>query len=297
MTRLHSASRPTRISWSGWLSILWRTIKAMANMDTSLRCAGVAFFGFLSLFPAIAIAVLLVGLLADPGFIDQQLDRLAVFVPEIALNVIADRLQSLINQPRGGLGLGLIISTVIALWSGSRGVNALIYAAGSAYHERRDRGFVAWVMLSVGVTIAGALFLFVSLSLVAALPAILSILPLPGPTDRIALLVRWPVLLVLAMTAFSLLYRFAPDKRYTRLRWIWPGALLGSVLWIIGCILFSLYVENIGGFESNFGSLAAAVVLLLWLYNSALIFVLGSTLNAEMELQARLEANFRLDSR
>ncbi|MCD7060957.1 YihY/virulence factor BrkB family protein [Pelagibacterium xiamenense] len=290
---LHGAYRPTRISLSGWGTIVWRTIKAMANMDTSLRCAGVAFFGFLSIFPAVAIAVLLVGLLADPGFIDEQLQRIAAFVPEIALNVIEERLQNLINQPRDGLGLGLVISTILALWSGSRGTNALIYAAGAAYHETVDRGFVAWVLLSVGVTVGGAMFLIVSLSLVAALPAVVSFLPLPGPTDAIALVLRWPALLALAVMAFSLLYRFALGKRYARLRWIWPGALLGSLLWMIGCVLFSLYVENFGTFETSFGSLAAAVVLLLWLYNSALIFVLGATLNAEMELYARLEANMR----
>ncbi|WP_404404122.1 YihY/virulence factor BrkB family protein [Pelagibacterium halotolerans] len=290
---LHGAYKPTRISRSGWTAIVWRTVKAMANMDTSLRCAGVAFFGFLSIFPAIAIGVLLVGLLADPGFIDEQLTRVAVFVPEIALSVIEERLQSLVDQPQDGLRLGLIISTLIAFWSGSRGTNALIYAASAAYHESEDRGFFAWVLMSIGITVGGAMFLIVALSLVAALPAVIAFLPLPGSGDSIALFVRWPILLALAVIAFSLLYRFAQGKRRVRLRWIWPGALLGSLLWILGCLLFSLYVENFGTFETSFGSLAAAVVLLLWLYNSALMFVLGATLNAEMELQARLEANLR----
>lgn len=282
---MERASNPFRISLKGWWHIVRRTLASMALTDTSLRCAGVAFFSFLSIFPAIAIAVLMLGLFASESFLVEQIDRAAVFMPAIALAVVTEQLNSLINQPRAGLGIGLLISVVVALWSGSRGVWALVYAASAAHHEQEKRSFIASAVLSVSVTISAAMFMLVALALTTAVPIIANLSPVPGTAEQLALFLRWPVLLLLAVTAFTLLYRFTLDRRPPRLRWIWPGSVLASVLWLATCVVFSLYVENFGEFEASFGSLAAAVVLLLWLYISALIFVLGAAFNAEIELQ------------
>src|SRR5690606_15674628 len=150
------ARRPLELRLSDWMQVLLRTGKTMIDMDTSLRCAGVAFFSFLSIFPSIAIVVLLVGLLAERSFLIDQLERLSFFMPDIAFSVIVDQLDKLMNQPPAGLGIGLAISIAVALWSGSRGVNALIYTASSAYYEKVDRNFIVAVILSFVVTVLGA---------------------------------------------------------------------------------------------------------------------------------------------
>lgn len=257
----------------------------MSDKDTSLRCAGVAFFSFLSIFPAIAIVVLLVGMLGDHALLRGEIDRLSAFMPDISFALIVNQLDSVMNQPTAGLGIGLAMSVVVALWSGSRGIDALMHAASAAYHEKSERNFLSSVLLSFAVTVLGAIFLIVALGLVAAIPIIAGLSPIPGTSEQLALLLRWPALLALSITAFSLLYRFSVDRRAAKLRWIWPGATLASFLWLGACLLFSLYVENFGDFEVTFGSLAATVVLLFWLYISALIFVLGAAFNAEVELQ------------
>lgn len=290
-----AARSPISIGWSGWKAILARTAKAMADTDTSLRCAGVAFFGFLSIFPAIAIVVLLVGLLADRAFLSEQIARVEIFLPDIVTEVLIERLEILIAQPRAGLGIGLAISVVVALWSGSRGMDALIHTATIAHHETDKRGFVTSVALSIVATLAGSLFLIVSLTLIAAVPAIAQLSPIPGSGEPLAMVLRWPFLLVVAMTGISLLYRYTLARRPPKARWIWPGALLASVLWLGTSVLFSLYVENLGNFEASFGSLTAAVVLLLWLYISAMILVLGATLNAEIELQTEADSTIGPD--
>lgn len=276
---------PFQLDRGEWKSVVLRTLKSMAQPDTSLRCAGVAFFSFLSIFPAIAIVVFLVGIFAERSFLVEQIQRLSYFMPDIALTVIVDQLDAVMSQPRSGLGVGLGISIAIALWSGSRGVDALIYAASAAYYEKLKRNFFVAILLSFVVTVAAAGFMIVALALVAAIPIITRLSPIPGTGEQLALLLRWPALTGLAVLAFALLYRFTIDRRAARFRWIWPGALLASLLWLGACLLFSIYVENFGQFEASFGSLAAAVVLLFWLYISALIFVLGAALNAEIELQ------------
>lgn len=284
-----TARNPAAIGWKGWKAIIGRTIRAMSDKDTSLRCAGVAFFGFLSIFPAIAIVVLMIGILGDHAVLRTELGRVSGFMPEISSTLILNQLDSVMSQPPSGLGIGLAMSVVVALWSGSRGVDALIHAASMAYHEKTERKFVRSVLLSFAVTILGALFMVTALGLIAAIPIITRFSPIPGTSEHLALLLRWPALLALSVAAFSLLYRFTVKRKAARLRWIWPGATLASVLWLIASLLFSLYVEYFGEFEATFGSIAATVVLLFWLYISALIFVLGAAFNAEIELQTAVD--------
>jgi membrane protein len=98
------------------------------------------------------------------------------------------------------------------------------------------------------------------------------------------------VLLVLSVVVIAALYRWGPDRHPRRFRYIWPGALLASLLWVFAGVIFSIYVENFGNFEASFGSLTAAVVLLLWMYNSSQIFVAGAAFNAQLEYEDAREA-------
>lgn len=272
-----------------WRRVLWRTIKSMTQMDTSMRCAGVAYFGFLSLFPAVATLVLLIGLFARPTFLANLVDRLEGLIPDVALQLLASQLVALLQQPRAGLGLGLLVSFGIAIWSGSRGVAALMFATSRTRAEPEKRGLVATIAISIATTLLAGIAMIAVLTLVAIVPAYLGVLPWLGTNQMLLLLLRWPVLLVLGILSIAAFYRFAPDRRAKRARWIWPGATIATLLWLAVCAIFSFYVERIGNFEASFGSLATAIVLLLWMYNSALIVVLGATINAELERETLAE--------
>ncbi|GLQ08724.1 ribonuclease [Devosia yakushimensis] len=272
-----------------WRRVLWRTIKSMTQMDTSMRCAGVAYFGFLSLFPAVATLVLLIGLFARPTFLANLVDRLEGLIPDVALQLLASQLVALLQQPRAGLGLGLLVSFSIAIWSGSRGVAALMFATSRTRAEPEKRGLVATIAISIATTLLAGIAMIAVLTLVAIVPAYLGVLPWLGTNQMLLLLLRWPVLLVLGILSIAAFYRFAPDRRAKRARWIWPGATIATLLWLAVCAIFSFYVERIGNFEASFGSLATAIVLLLWMYNSALIVVLGATINAELERETLAE--------
>lgn len=254
-----------------------------------MRCAGVAYFGFLSLFPAIASVVLLIGLLASPGFLADMVERLEGLVPEMVRTTLARQMVALLAQPRAGLGIGLAISLAVALWSGSRGMAALMFATSRTRSDPEKRNIVTAVLAAVAATLIGGFAMVVALALVAVLPAYFTLLPWLGHNQVAVLLLRWPLLFVLAAPSIAIFYRFAPDRRARQARWIWPGALIATVLWLAACGLFSLYVESIGNFEATFGSLATAIVLLLWMYNSALILVLGATINAELEFETLAE--------
>jgi membrane protein len=266
--------------WRFWWHVAVATVKNFLDPDTSPRCAGAAFFGFLSFFPAIATVALIVGLILDPVMLRGATSVLQYVLPEGALGILEEQLRRLAEQPGTTLGLGLLISVPLALWSGSRGVDALLFALSQVRGQKERRGIIMQVAVAVGTTIVGGVFVVVALVTVAGLPALV---PFPSGEELLVFALRWPVLLGLTVVVFALLYRYGPDRHPHRFRFIWPGAVLASLLWILAGAVFSIYVENWGNFEVTFGSVSAAVVLLLWMYNSTQILVLGAAFNTEIQ--------------
>lgn len=276
----HSPShrRPGR-----WKAIAIDTVKVLLDPDTSPRCAATAFFGFLSFFPAIATVALLYGIIANGPLIAETVDSVQYVVPSMALGILDEQLKALAAAPPATLGLGLLISIPLALWSGSRGVEALLFAMSRVHGNVGRRSFIKEVAVAVGLTIGGSVFVVIALLTVAGLPALI---PFPSGAGWMILVLRWPVLLVLSVLVMAVLYRYGPDRHPKRLRFIWPGAALASILWILAGAVFSIYVQNWGNYSATFGSVSAAVVLMLWMYNSAQILVLGAALNAALEREA-----------
>ncbi len=280
----HSAATEARPWWRRLFDFALRCWRTFGEPDTSLRCAGTAFFGFLSLFPAVATIVLIFGLFADRAVLAATIEAFPYVLPDQVVDVLREQMTMLIEQPAATLGIGLLISIGLALWSGSRGVNALVYAMSRVRHEPERRSFIQATLVSIGLSVAGAVFLVIALVVIAGLPALI---PWPTQQEWLLLLVRWPVLLALTTLAVMALYRWGPDRHPRHWRHIWPGAVFASLLWILAGAIFSIYVENFSNYQASFGSVTAAIVMLLWLYNSAQIFVLGAVVNSELEYRDR----------
>lgn len=276
-----SFEQARRGSFARWRHIFLETIKSyFLDPNNSPRCAAVAFFGFLSVFPGIATVALIYGIVANRKLVADTLESVDYVVPQMAQGIIAEQLNMLAAQPAAALGLGLLISVPLALWSGSRGVDALLFAMSRVRGQPEQRTFLKSLLFAVGLSIAGSIFVVLALLTVAGLPALF---PWPSSEEVLLLLVRWPILLLLTVGVLTVLYRWGPDRHPRKFRYIWPGAILASLLWLLAGAVFSIYVENWGNYEATFGSVSAAVVLLLWLYNSAHILVIGAAFNTEIE--------------
>lgn len=277
----HASTISSRRPLRHWTGVGIATLRNwFSNRDSAPRCAAAAFFGFLSFFPAIATIALVYGLFADRAVVGETIEALRYLIPDVALDIAAEQLRLLSSQAPGTLGLGLLVTIPLALWSGSRGVDALLFAMSRVRGEPERRSFLLSLLYAIGLSIGGGVFVVVALATVAGLPALI---PWPSGEDFIVLAARWPILLVLSIGVLAGLYRWGPDRHPRKSRYIWPGAILASLLWLLAGALFSIYVENWGHYEATFGSVSAAVVLLLWLYNSAQILVLGAAFNAEIE--------------
>jgi membrane protein len=276
--------RPSGFSRSQLWSALKRTYGDLSDMDTSLRCAGVAFFGFLSVFPAIAVGVALYALFAEASTLQDHLTILSGFVPGDVMTIIEERLEKLTSEPQT-VGIGLIISLGLALWSGSRGMNALIHALSKSQKEEDNRGFFSGAIVSLSFTIGGFFIMALIFFTVAVLPTLAALIAFAPGLENLVLLLRWPIIAAIVFAAVIVLYKKAPHRSDPRLRWIIPGALLGTLLWLIGSVAFSFYIENFGNYDATFGTIATAVVMMMYLYISATVFVLGALLNAQLEYE------------
>jgi len=284
-----NAAVPMALTPAAWFSACRATARATFDMDTSLRCAGVAFFGFLSVFPALSALVAVLGLVADTRALDLTGLPIATAVPSDIVQLLDTRVTTFAARDTS-FGVGLAISLVVAMWSGSRGMNALIFAISRAHKEETQRGFLASVVLSLAATLGAFVTLTIIVVAVTVIPVVALIWPFPESRETAVLWLRWPILAAVLALAVFLLFKQAPHRRPPRARWVVPGAVLATLLWLGGSMALSVFIENFGRYNATFGSIAAAAVFMLWLYFSALVLVSGARLNAELEWRTRRDS-------
>jgi len=279
------ADGPTEIPPQGWRQVLVRGWKEAQSDQVPLLAGGVAFFGFLALFPALIATVLLYGLLVDEATMREQIASVAEAIPTEARTLLTEQLDSLTSTSPSALGIGVVISVALALWSASGGIGNLITAINTAYDEDEERGFVKRKLLALRLTLATIVFLIVIVVLVAVAPAVLDNVVGSGPVRWVFEAARWTVLLVLIMTALAVLYRASPDRDPPKMRWVSVGAGVATLMWLVASVGFSIYVDNFSSYGKTYGALAGVVILMLWLWISAFAVLLGAEINAESEQQ------------
>lgn len=280
-----TADKPKQIPWDGWKQILKRLWSRTLENNTSMVAAGVAYFSLLALFPAIAALVSLYGLIADPAQVDQQFSAVSRFLPGDAYNLIAEQMRNLAARPAGALGLGFAGAIVLSIWSATRGTNSVITALNIAYDEDETRGFLRLTLLSFALTLFLVIIGILAIASVVALPVILGFVGLGALAETLVNLGRWPILAAVVLLALAVLYRYAPSRHEARWRWVTWGSGIAVGVWLIASGLFSFYVSRFGNFNATYGSIGAVIILLMWLYISAFVIILGAELNAEMERQ------------
>ncbi|TWF81342.1 membrane protein [Pseudonocardia hierapolitana] len=279
------ADTPVQIPPRGWWQVVRRAFAESKADHVPMLAGGVAFFAFLAVFPALIATLTIYGLVADPAQVAREVEGLAGALPREAQPLVAEQLGAVVASSDGALGIGLVVSLVAAIWSAASGTGNLVQAINIAYDEDETRGFVRLRATALLLTLGAIVFVLVTLALVAVVPALLDAIPLGPLATVLAQLVRWVLLIGLVIVALAVVYRIAPDRDAPRIRWASIGALVAAVLWIAGSVAFSLYVDNFGKYNRTYGTLAGVVVLLLWLYLTSYIVLLGAEINAEAERQ------------
>jgi membrane protein len=284
------ADSPTQIPAREWRQVLGRALRASQEDNIPLLAAGVAFFGFLALFPALIALVMLVGLVADPAQITQQVQSFTAGLPRASRQLISDQLTTITQSSSGALTVGLAISLLGALWSASSGTSSLMTAVNTAYAEKETRSLLTLRAVALLLTLGTVVFLVLTLALIAVVPVVLHAVPL-GPFGTVlAQVVRWALLVALIVVGLAVLYRVAADRNPPKFRWVSVGSVVAALLWLLGSVGFSLYVNFFGNYNKTYGALASVIVLLLWLFLTSYIVLLGAEINAQAEYQTECDS-------
>ena len=290
VARGREADHPSQIPSQGWKDILWRAWGEVSEANLFLIAGGVTYAILLALFPGLAALVSLYGLVSDASQIEKHLGALSGVLPAQTLELLSDQLHKLVETSSSALSVGATVGLLLALWSASRGMSGMITALNIAYEEKERRGFFKLNFIALGLTIGLMAGGIVVIALVAVLPAAVQFLDLGTATKWLLLLVQWPLLIVLVMLGLAVLYRYAPDRDKAQWRWVSPGAIAATILWVVASIGFTVYVTNFNSYDKTYGSLGGVIILLTWLYLSVLMVLFGAVINAQSEKQTRKDS-------
>jgi membrane protein len=250
--------------------------------------ASMTYFLVMSLFPALLVAVSLLGLFGQQGLVTDAVRYLdEAGAPKETVDAVERSLQGLIASSGAKVGLGLVFGLLLGLNGASGAFGAAGRALNKVYGVDEDRGFVRRKALDLAWTLALILLSIVAMGSVflggQIADDLFGTIGLGSTAAAIWTYARWLVALVAMMVIFAIIYAFAPDLEHRKFRWISPGAALAVVIWIVASALFFVYVSNVNDYGATYGAFAGAVILLLWLYITSLAFLLGGEVNGEIE--------------
>ena len=277
------ARRPERRAERPWHVLIGRTLRASTTDRVSLAAAGCAFYATLALFPAISMMISVGGMVLDPVTAEQQLTVLSGLLPPPALSLIEDRMHQLAIQGRGSLSAHLLVSFLLTFWSSSTGSKSVLSAVNVAYDVTEQRPYLQFQLIGLAMTMIAVLCAIVAIGVLLLLAPAIDFLGLAKHGGGLIHVVGLAMMIGFFFISIALMYRFGPSRPKPLRPRIKPGAALATVLWLIASEVLSYYVSRIGAFGATYGSLGAAVGVMMWFYISAYAVLLGAELNARLE--------------
>jgi membrane protein len=269
-------------------TLYWEAIKGsialISASNLSLISAGVAFFSMLSLFPALAALIAMLGLIADPVFVVAQLEEVRGLLPNDVYEIINKQVVGLVTARSDTLGWAGLLSLLVALWSARAGVAAMMIGLNNVYGTK-NRNMIWHYVRALFLTLMLVVVMIVAVISLIVTPVVLAFFPLGLIGTLLVDALRWIVAVGVLLAGAAVLYRFGPNRRGAKMRWFSAGALLAVSSWIVLSVGFSYYVSNFGNYNQVYGSIGAVIAMLIWLWISSFLVLLGGALNAQIELR------------
>lgn len=286
--RGRAARKPGEIPRRGWRDILWRTWTETGRDRLQMVAAGCTFYALLAMFPGMGAFVALYGLFADVGEVREQLQTLARLLPPGSVDFFGQEMMRLATTHHASLSTAFGVSLALSIWSANAGMKALFDGLNIAYDEPEKRGYVRRTLITLGFTAGAVVFMLLVSGLMVGAPIAFQWLGLRG-VDLWWLPLVWVMVFAIAVTAFSVVYRYGPSREHARWRWVTWGGVFAAAAWIVGSVAFSAYVGNFAHYDRTYGSLGAFVGFMVWLWFSIFMVLLGAELNAEIEHQTAVD--------
>lgn len=272
---------------AAWKDVAIRVWNQSWDDNIGLVAAGVTFYSFFALVPLLGILVLAYGLLFDPASVVQHVRSLVRVLPPDASLLIGQLLLNAVRQSQETAGLGVVAALLLAVYAGGNGAGSIMTALNIAYEEKEKRSLGRFYAIALGMTVAALLIALLGLAAVTAIQSLDRLVQLSGPLLTAGKALAYGLLALLAAAVAASLYRYGPSREDARWEWITPGSLFTAVVWLGLSAAFGFYVTRLTNYSATYGSIAAMVMLLSWMYLSAYVFLFGAQLNAELEHQTR----------
>jgi membrane protein len=271
---------------SAW-SIGKATWSEAGRDNLGLIASGVAFYIFLAFVPLLMSVVLTYGLVASPEQVANHISALSSSMPKEASSIITGQLQNIVTTAKSAVGFGLVASLLVSLYGATKAAGGMVTALNVAFDVEETRSFIRVTLLTLVITV-GMILAFVVASLgLSVLNFVEQLLPDVAGIVHVLLQVGYWVATAAAISLIiAALYRYAPNVPNRPWRWVTPGSIVATLVWVAATFAFSFYVKNFGSYNATYGSLAAVIIFLTWLYLSAYIVLLGAELNSVVERHA-----------
>lgn len=291
------ARSPLQMPRSAWWAIAKRIYIMNGVHNLALLAAGVAFFAFLAFVPLIAVVVLLYGLVADPATVMTSLEMLSEIAPPEVLTIVREQLLQIVSTSTAQQGLGLVVALLVSLYGAMRAATAMMQALNIIYEEHETRHFLRTTWVGLGITLGMAAIALVGLASISLFSYVRNFLsPYIGAASLLLIqTMTWAVAACLVSVTFAIFFRYAPDRRAAKWRWLSMGSVASTLLWLGITLGFGFYVANISNYNATYGSLAAIVIFLMWLFLSAYAVLIGAEINAETERQTFEDSTVGID--
>jgi membrane protein len=274
------------------LKVAWRAFSNFRAHQMPDHAAALTYYAMMSLFPGLLVGVALLGLLGEASLATEAADYVAEHGADpTTAETVRQLMRNLLEASGGAVSAALIVSLVLAINGASGAFGAAGRALNVVYGQGEDRSWLRRKLSDFATTLV--VILLFAIVLVAIFLGggiaddLFGTIGLGSTAASIWSIARWPVALLAALVGYALVYEFAPDTKPRRFRFITPGAAVGVAIWILGSIGFAIYIRNFSKYGAAYGAFGAAIVLLLWLWLSALAFLYGAELNAELEREHR----------
>jgi membrane protein len=272
---------PRKIPVKGIKDTIMRVKTDIKKDRLSMVSAAMAYYALFSIVPSMTSVILIYAWVSDPTEISQHVAKVSNLIPPDMLKIVNAQLTALASN--ASVGLGAIFSLLISLWSASKAAKALMEALNIINGEEEERGFLKLNAIAIGLTLLGAVLSIVAIGVVVAIPALAAQLDFGELFEIGITAASWLILLTLFACFLQVGYRYGPDRRKAKWRWVSPGAMTASVLWALASILFSWYAAEFGNYNKAYGSLGAIIVMMLWFYITSFVILIGGAINAELE--------------
>lgn len=257
--------------------------KRFVDSDLSGIAAELSYYFLFSLFPFMVFLVALVAYLPLQGAVQEALVRMDKFMPKEAMGIIQDHLTGLVNQQRPNL---LSLGVLATIWGASRGINASISGLNIAYGVKDQRSYIKVQAIAIAMTVASSLLVFIAFALIIlgghVGQFIANQLHVGQYYSTLWSWLRWPLSALVIAATIAANYYVLPNVKQ-RFKFIVPGAIIGTLLWLLFTWAFTFYASRFGDYNATYGSIGGVIVLMTWLYLSGLIFLIGGMINAIIE--------------